>query len=364
MSKKKWNAYQNAGVNRDLADQLVQRISMFSKSDRFRALGKNLIQSIGGYASVYQVSKDTCIAASTDGVGTKLKLAFEYSSKKGLGHSSVGQDLVAMSVNDLLCVGAKPLFFLDYFATGKLNPSVAATVVEGISNACLDSNCILVGGETAEMPGFYQAGEYDLAGFAVGQVHPSQVLPRKEIQPGLVLIGLPSSGFHSNGYSLVRKVLNKWKATQAQKTKVAQMLLTPTRLYARPMLPLLEQNLIEGAAHITGSGFLNLPRISNGVSYEIELPKFSKWPKSFHWFKEASQNEIPFFEWAQTFNCGVGMVIAVKSKAVKKVMGVLQKHEPRAFVLGETIRKEPGLGRNECFVTVRTEQEGAILFYE
>src|SRR4051812_17541329 len=188
--------YEQSGVNRDAADKLVEKIAVLAKS----TLNKRVKASVGGYASLYELDKKRWLAASTDGVGTKLKLAFRLKE-----HRTIGIDLVAMSVNDLLCVGAEPLFFLDYFATGKLDGGVAEQVLEGIVEGCRQARCALVGGETAEMPDFYQAGEYDLGGFAVGFVEPKRALPRKDVKPGDVLIGLGSTGFHSNGYSLLRK---------------------------------------------------------------------------------------------------------------------------------------------------------------
>lgn len=368
--KTQTDAYAHAGVNRDLADQLVTKISQFSKisthsrnSSQLQLMQKRLKNTIGGYASLYEVAQNLCIAASTDGVGTKLKLAFEYG-----GHETVGQDLVAMSVNDLVCVGAAPLFFLDYFATGKLEPKIAEKVICGISKACAESGCLLVGGETAEMPGFYEKHEYDLAGFAVGQVATSKILPKKNIKEGLTLIALSSSGFHSNGFSLVRKVFEGWKASKSEKAKWAKRLLTPTVLYSQAVTALLKKDFLEGAAHITGSGFLNVPRISTQVSYDIDLPSISHWPKIYQWFDQVHEKvlgqKLSLFELAQTFNCGIGMVLAVEPKNAQKVLKLLKAHSINAQIVGKTIKKESGLKKHECLVTLRTPQEGAILFYD
>ena len=315
--------YAQAGVNREAADQFVNRIALLSKA----TLNRRVKASIGGYASLYELDSKRWLAASTDGVGTKLKLAFQLNE-----HRTIGIDLVAMSVNDLLCVGAEPLFFLDYFATGKLDQAVGVQVLEGIVEGCKQARCALVGGETAEMPDLYQKGEYDLAGFAVGFVQPRNVLPAQKIIPGDLLIGIGSSGCHSNGYSLLRKLL----AADYSDAR-ARELLTPTRIYARALAPLIEKKWIKGLAHITGSGFLNVPRISEKVSYEIRLPSSEKLPPIFDWVKDKSG--LSPIELAQTFNMGIGMVCVVSRARAADVIKSLTKSKEKVFALGQVVKK-------------------------
>lgn len=343
-------AYQKAGVNRDLADQFVGSISAMVKT----TLNPKVKSSVGGYASLYQLNSKQYIAASTDGVGTKLKLAFDWNS-----HDTVGIDLVAMSVNDLLCVGAKPLFFLDYFATGKLQPKTAKDVLAGIVKGCKQGGCALIGGETAEMPGFYQAGEYDLAGFAVGVVDKEKVLPRKSIKPGDVLIGISSSGFHSNGYSLVRKLFAAWKPSKALSRKaLAKELLKPTMIYTQVLEKLIAAGDVKGLAHITGSGFLNVPRMSEKVSYEIGLPPVQERPKAFQWLESLQDKSLSFHEKTQTFNMGLGMVIACEPKKAQKILNHLKKNNHKAWRIGQTIRK-----KGACEVYVADGHHNTKLVY-
>lgn len=343
-------AYEKAGVNRDLADQFVDSISVMVKS----TLNPKVKSGVGGYASLYALNSKQYLAAGTDGVGTKLKLAFEWDS-----HDTVGIDLVAMSVNDLLCVGAKPLFFLDYFATGKLKPQTAKEVLSGIVQGCRQSGCALIGGETAEMPGFYEDGEYDLAGFAVGVVDKKKVLPAKNIRAGDVLIGVSSSGFHSNGYSLVRKLFAKWKASKGlSKKALAQELLKPTLIYTQAVEKLVAQGAIKGLAHITGSGFLNVPRMSSKVSYEITLPALQERPKAIQWLEGLNDTSLTFAEKVQTFNMGVGLVIACDPKNAKKVLAHLKKTHYKAWTLGTVTRK-----KGSCEVQVTDGAHKATLVY-
>jgi len=338
--------YAESGVDRQLADQFVEKIAMLSKS----TLNRRVKAAIGGYASLYELDKKRWLAASTDGVGTKLKLAFKLRE-----HRTVGIDLVAMSVNDLLCVGAEPLFFLDYFATGKLESGVAEQVLEGIVTGCLQAGCALVGGETAEMPDFYAKGEYDLAGFAVGLVDPKKVLPKKKISPGDVLIGLGSTGCHSNGYSLIRRLL----AEKPVSDSITREFLTPTRIYAKALQPLLKANLIQGLAHITGSGFLNVPRISDRVSYEIHLPPEAERPQVFEWIR--SHSGLALEERAQTFNLGIGMVAVVSSNKAEAVLKRVKKAGERAWILGQVKKNRTGKGSQ---VWVREGKNEACLSYE
>jgi phosphoribosylaminoimidazole synthetase len=327
--------YAKSGVNREAADLLVEKIAVMAK----KTLDRRVKASIGGYASLFELDKKRWLAASTDGVGTKLKLAFRLGN-----HRTVGIDLVAMSVNDLLCVGAEPLFFLDYFATGKLNSGVAEQVLEGIVEGCKQAGCALVGGETAEMPDFYSDGEYDLGGFAVGQVNPKNVLPRKEIKAGDVLIGIASSGVHSNGFSLLRKLIPQG----AEGNQIAKDLLTPTKIYARSLMPILEDRLVQGMAHITGSGYLNVPRMSEKVSYEIELPPLSERAPIYPWVIENAR--LSLSELAQTFNLGVGMVLVVKKANVSKVMKKLKRSGETVWELGVVTKK-----KKACTVTLKSE---------
>jgi phosphoribosylformylglycinamidine cyclo-ligase len=332
--------YAKSGVNREAADLLVEKIAVMAK----KTLDRRVKASIGGYASLFELDKKRWLAASTDGVGTKLKLAFRLGN-----HRTVGIDLVAMSVNDLLCVGAEPLFFLDYFATGKLNSGVAEQVLEGIVEGCKQAGCALVGGETAEMPDFYSDGEYDLGGFAVGQVNPKNVLPRKEIKAGDVLIGIASSGVHSNGFSLLRKLIPQG----AEGNQIAKELLTPTKIYARSLQPILEDRLVQGMAHITGSGYLNVPRMSEKVSYEIELPPLAERAPIYPWVIENARLNLS--ELAQTFNLGVGMVLVVKKANVSQVLKKLKRFGETAWELGIVTKK-----KKSCTVTLKSETSDGL----
>jgi len=320
--------YAQSGVDRNAADKLVEKIAVLAQS----TLNRRVKASVGGYASLYELDKKRWLAASTDGVGTKLKLAFRLKE-----HRTVGIDLVAMSVNDILCVGAEPLFFLDYLATGKLDNGVAEQVLQGIVEGCRQARCALVGGETAEMPDFYQAGEYDLGGFAVGFVEPKNALPakgRNAVKPGDVLIGIASSGVHSNGFSLLRKLIPEGRGGD----KLARELLTPTRIYVKALGPLLKKGALKGLAHITGSGFLNVPRISEAVSYEIELP--TERPVIYEWIKKSSG--LSTEELCQTFNMGLGMVIAVSPKNAKAVLKSVTQAGEKAWVVGQAVRRAKG----------------------
>lgn len=330
--------YLQAGVNRELADRFVDRIGKMARS----TLNPKVKAAIGGYASLYALDAKNWLAASTDGVGTKLKLAFASGD-----HSTVGIDLVAMSVNDLLCVGAKPLFFLDYFATGRLEPEIAEQVLSGIIAGCAQAQCPLVGGETAEMPDFYQPCEYDLAGFAVGSVPRQAVLPRKDVKKGDVLLGVASSGFHSNGYSLLRKLLAGVESDRKRHQELTRQLLTPTRIYARAVAPLFGTGSLKGLAHITGSGFLNVPRISDRVSYEIELPARHELPAVFEWVRQSAG--MPLAELAQTFNMGIGLVLVVSPRAASAIRKKLEKSGEKTWEIGKIVAKRPGRG-SEVFV--------------
>lgn len=341
--------YAKAGVDRDAADRLVTRIAGMAR----RTLNRRVKSSIGGYASLYELDSKRWLAASTDGVGTKLKLAFELGQ-----HDTIGIDLVAMSVNDLLCVGAEPLFFLDYFATGKLDSGVAEQVLEGIVVGCKQAGCALVGGETAEMPDFYAQGEYDLGGFAVGTLHPKRALPARDIKAGDALIGIGSSGCHSNGYSLLRKLLPQ---PGAERERIARELLTPTRIYRRALLPLIEMRQIKGLAHITGSGFLNVPRMSEKVSYRIDLPKASELPSIYGWVRERSG--LPFSELVTTFNMGLGMVVAVAPSKADQVLKKLRRSGEKAWIVGEVTKRASRSAKSQVIVADSSSGETATLDY-
>lgn len=325
MSKAKSSAYARAGVDIDKADKFVGAISQMVKS----TLNEKVARSIGGYAALYQLSVDEYIAATTDGVGTKLKLAFEM--KK---HDTVGVDLVAMSVNDLICVGARPLFFLDYFATGKLDLKTSKAVIKGIVDGCRQGKVALIGGETAEMPGMYAKGEYDLAGFAVGLVSREQLIDGSRVLPGDVILGMESSGPHSNGFSLIRKLLRG----TAKDKKLMQSCLKPTRIYVEPIAALHHElgPQLKGLAHITGSGFLNIPRISDKFDYDIVMPETFEFPKVFQELK--SRGKLSWKELYTTFNMGFGMVAVVESALAVRAQNILERSGVRTHVLGTVSR--------------------------
>ena len=300
-------SYKDAGVDIDAGDALVERIKPLAK----KTMREGVLAGIGGFGALFEVPKnykEPVLVSGTDGVGTKLKLAFEWQM-----HDTVGIDLVAMSVNDVLVQGAEPLFFLDYFACGKLDVDTAAAVVGGIAKGCELSGCALIGGETAEMPGMYPAGEYDLAGFAVGVVEKSQILTGQDVKSGDVVLGLASSGVHSNGFSLVRQCINR-AAAQLPATldgqPFKQALMAPTRLYVKSVLAALKAHPIKALAHITGGGLTeNIPRVlPDGTA--AHLIKGS-WPQTelFSWLQKTAG--IDDFEMNRTFNNGIGMVVVI-----------------------------------------------------
>ena len=304
--------YRDAGVDIDAGNALVKAIGpLAAKTKR-----KGVLGSIGGFGGLFDLKpcgfKDPVLVAATDGVGTKLKLAIET----GI-HSGIGIDLVAMNVNDLVVQGAEPLFFLDYFATGKLDLGVAETVIGSIAKGCTEAGCALIGGETAEMPGLYAPGDYDLAGFAVGAVERSEILPSKDIETGDVILALPSSGLHSNGFSLVRRVVKESglgsddAAPFAPKMKLGEALLTPTRIYVRQILEALRATgAIKALAHITGGGLTdNIPRVlSSDLAAEIDLGSLQL-PPVFGWLM--TEARLDQSEMLRTFNCGIGMILIV-----------------------------------------------------
>jgi len=331
--------YRDAGVDIDAGDALVERIKPFAK----KTMRPEVIGGIGGFGALVEVSKkfkNPVMVSGTDGVGTKLKLAFRM--KK---HDTIGIDLVAMSVNDILVSGAEPIFFLDYFACSKLDVGVAADVVKGIAEGCEQANCALIGGETAEMPGFYDPNEYDLAGFAVGLVEKSEILDGRSIAAGDAVIGLKASGPHSNGYSLVRKVIavssaDLYETLEGDRT-LGQALLEPTRIYVKPVLAVLPKLEVKGMAHITGGGLTgNIPRVlPENVAAHIDS---GKWPSQavFDWLRK--RGAIAPEEMHRTFNCGIGMTIVVPRAEAKKAIDALASEGVEAFDIGEIVARAPG----------------------
>jgi len=328
--------YAQAGVSIDAGNELVERIKPLAKSTR----RSGSEPSLGGFGALFDLKAagydDPLLVTTTDGVGTKLKVAIET----GL-HGTVGIDLVGMCVNDLLAQGAEPLMFLDYYATGKLDVEAAASVVAGIAEGCRQANCALVGGETAEMPGMYAEGDYDMAGFCVGAVDRDKVIPRLGDQkPGDILVGLASSGPHSNGYSLIRRIVERsglaWDAPApfAEGKTLAEALLEPTRIYIRTVLPHLKAGRIKGLAHITGGGLVeNPPRaIAPGL-----VPRFdwNAWalPPVFDWL--AKTGGVSEQEMRRTFNCGLGLVLIVDPHDLPDVLEGLVRDGEDAFVVGE-----------------------------
>lgn len=328
--------YKDAGVDIEAGDELVERIKPFAK----KTMRSEVLGGIGGFGSLFEVPKkykEPILVSGTDGVGTKLKLAFELNK-----HDTVGIDLVAMSVNDILVQGAEPLFFLDYFACGKLDVETASQVIKGIAEGCAQSGCALVGGETAEMPGMYPEGEYDLAGFAVGVVEKSEIINGKTIQSGDAVIGLASSGAHSNGYSLIRKIISKEKADFSgpfDGKTLKDIVMEPTKLYVKSILKLKDTIQIKGMAHITGGGITeNIPRIlEEDLMAEIQS---SSWPlpKLFQWLQE--KGNIPKTELYRTFNCGIGMAIVINQKDVAKAKQILKEFNETVYEIGVIRKRE------------------------
>ena len=331
--------YRDAGVDLDASDALIERIVPLAK----RTLRPEVLGGIGGFGALVEVSKkykNPVMVAGTDGVGTKLKLAFRL--KK---HDTIGIDLVAMSVNDIVVSGAEPVFFLDYFACGKLDVGVAEAVVKGVADGCEMANCSLIGGETAEMPGMYDPNEYDLAGFAVGLVEKSKIIDGSRIANGDSIIGLASSGPHSNGYSLVRKVIavsgaDIYEPFGGERT-LGETLLEPTRIYVKPMLATLAKVQIKGIAHITGGGLVeNIPRIlPQGLCARLERARWPR-PPIFGWLQRHGQ--IDDAEMHRTFNCGIGMVAVLAPKDAAAAIELLASHGAQAFEIGSIVERESG----------------------
>ena len=330
-------SYRDAGVDIDAGDALVERIKPFAR----RTMRPEVLAGIGGFGALFEISKhyrEPVLVAGTDGVGTKLKLAFELQR-----HDTVGIDLVAMSVNDILVQGAEPLFFLDYFACGKLDVDTAAAVIQGIAAGCDQAGCALIGGETAEMPGMYPPGEYDLAGFAVGVVEKSRIIDGRAIVAGDTVLGLASSGAHSNGYSLIRRILERSRqdlAATLDGQPFADAIMAPTRIYVKPMLEVLKSIPVKGMAHITGGGLTgNVPRIlPERLVAEIQA---SAWPLPplFHWLRETGN--VAASEMYRTFNCGIGFVIVVDPTHADAAVQTLSELGEKVFRIGR-IRARQG----------------------
>ena len=334
--------YEDAGVDVHRGYQAVEKI----KSHVKRTQSKDVLTDIGGFAGLFSLDLDgitnPVLVSGTDGVGTKLKLAFELDK-----HDTIGIDCVAMCVNDIICQGAKPLFFLDYVATGKIAPDHVEQIVKGIADGCVESLCSLIGGETAEMPGFYQDGEYDLAGFAVGVVDRDKVITGTNIEAGNVIIGLPSTGVHSNGYSLIRKLieaddldLNKYD--EALGETYGEALLKPTKLYVKAIKAAQEAVNIKGIAHITGGGFIeNIPRmLPKGLAADIDITKIEK-PPIYTWIEKISKLDKD--ELYNTFNMGIGMIVVVEKDQADKAIKALADIDEKAVIIGNVVEDARGL---------------------
>lgn len=335
MSDKKPLTYKDAGVDIDAGNQLVDNIKPLVKATH----RNGVMGSLGGFGGLFDLSQVDCdnpvLVSGTDGVGTKLKLAHMLND-----HSTIGIDLVAMCVNDIIVLGAEPLFFLDYYACGKLSIEQATAVIGGIARGCEESGCALIGGETAEMPGMYTADDYDLAGFVVGVVDKTKVIDGSRIEAGQHLVGLASSGPHSNGYSLIRKILEQADADINQPfdgDTLGKKLLAPTRLYAKPVLDLLKQGItIHGIAHITGGGIMeNITRvIPEGLAIEINTSSWQR-PAVFDWLQENGQ--IDDIEMLRTFNCGIGLCLIVDDSQLEATLKACEAQGIEAWQIGRTI---------------------------
>lgn len=335
-------SYKDSGVDIDAGNELIKRISPLAKAtNRAGSMG-----SLGGFGGLFDLKaagfNDPILVSGTDGVGTKLEIAIEAKN-----HDTIGQDLVAMCVNDVLAQGAQPLFFLDYFACSKLDIEVATKVVAGIAEGCKLSECALIGGETAEMPGMYDNNKYDLAGFCVAAAERNALLPiHEQMRAGDLLIGLSSSGPHSNGYSLIRKIVEisglSWndEAPFAKGKSLSEALLTPTRIYVKSIMPLIKQGLIKGLAHITGGGLTeNTPRmLPNNLIAQIDYEAFEL-PPVFKWLMETGNVQLS--EMHRTFNCGIGMVLCISPNNLEKIMTQLFESGEEAIIIGQ-------LGNNEA----------------
>jgi len=336
MTSKKPLTYRDAGVDINAGNALVERIKPAAR----RTLRPEVMGGLGGFGALFEIPldryKQPVLVSTTDGVGTKLKLAVELNA-----HDQIGIDLVAMCVNDLIVQGAEPLFFLDYYATGRLNVDLAARVIDGIARGCEDAGCSLVGGETAEMPGMYSGEDYDLAGFSVGIVEKTAIIDGRNVEPGDQILGLMSSGPHSNGYSLIRRILEVSQADLALpmenstgNSTLGQCLMQPTRIYVRPLLAVTAQLPVHAMAHITGGGLTeNLPRVlPEGTCAMINAGAWRR-PAVFDWLQQAGQ--VPQDEMWRTFNCGIGMCVVLPPTAVTKAQAILARFDVKSAVIGE-----------------------------
>ena len=330
-------SYRDAGVDIDAGDALVEAIKPFAK----RTMREGVLGGIGGFGALFEIGKkykEPVLVSGTDGVGTKLKLAFHLNK-----HDTVGIDLVAMSVNDILVQGAEPLFFLDYFACGKLDVPSATDVVKGIAKGCELAGCALIGGETAEMPSMYPDGEYDLAGFAVGAVEKSKIIDGSKIVPGDVVLGLASSGAHSNGYSLVRKIISVAQPdlnADFHGRRLADVLMEPTHIYVKPLLALLEKLEVKGMAHITGGGLVeNVPRVLRDKLTAVLHRDAWTMPPLFTWLQQ--HGGVADAEMHRVFNCGIGMAVIVSKENADAAVAHLQAAGETVFRIGE-IRERQG----------------------
>ena len=329
-TKNKTISYKDAGVDIEAGEQLINRIKPFANETK----RKESIGGLGGFGSMFEIPekfKKPVLVSGTDGVGTKLKLAFDLNK-----HETIGQDLVAMCVNDILVQGAEPLFFLDYYACGKLDVDTAATIIKGIAAGCLLANCSLVGGETAEMPGMYDDGEYDLAGFCVGAVEKNRIINGSKVKKGNLVLGLTSSGAHSNGYSLIRKIISHSKVDLNKDfygEKLSDVLMKPTKIYVKSILSLIKKVNVNAMAHITGGGIMeNLPRVLP-IHLRAKINKNSwELPHLFQWLKdEANLDDTELYK---TFNCGIGMAIIVDEKDAHEASNLLRELGEEVHTIG------------------------------
>ncbi len=333
-------SYRDAGVDIDAGNELIKRIGPLVK----KTFRPGVMTGLGGFGGLFELPvekyREPVLVSGTDGVGTKLKVAMMLDK-----HDTIGIDLVAMCVNDIIVAGAEPLFFLDYFATGKLNVDAASDIIGGIAEGCLQAGAALIGGETAEMPGMYEGDDYDLAGFAVGIAEKSRLLSPEKVRPGDVLLGLASSGPHSNGYSLIRRILDVSKADLSMDLdghSLGEALLAPTRIYVKQLLELMQQVDVHGLAHITGGGLPeNLPRVLPvDVDAILDLDSW-QYPAVFRWLQE--QGNVEESEMLRTFNCGIGMVVCVPHEEADKAVSVLESAGETVYRIGriESAEGEP-----------------------
>ncbi|EKE84198.1 phosphoribosylaminoimidazole synthetase [Idiomarina xiamenensis 10-D-4] len=341
-------SYKDAGVDIDAGNALVERIKGVTK----RTARPEVMGSIGGFGALCEIPegyRKPVLVSGTDGVGTKLRLAIDLKQ-----HSGVGIDLVAMCVNDLIVQGAEPLFFLDYYATGKLDVEVAADVVTGIGEGCEQSGCALIGGETAEMPGMYEDGDYDLAGFCVGVVEKDDIIDGSKVAEGDALIALASSGPHSNGYSLIRKIIEVSGAdlsSDLHGKTLAEHLMAPTRIYVKAVLELIRQQPVHAISHITGGGFWeNIPRVLPDNMKAIIDGNSWDWPPIFDWLQD--NGNVSTHEMYRTFNCGVGLVIALPQSAAEQAITILNEQGQQAWQIGHISAAESG----EAQVDIRADE--------